>query len=68
MNKLFHLYFDRFIVLYLDDIIIYCNTLEKHLEHFRQVFYIPCENKLTSSLKSSSLLNKIDVHSVQDQK
>lgn len=46
MNKLFHLYLDWFVVVYLDDIVIYSNTLEEHLEHFRQDFQVLHNNEL----------------------
>ena len=30
MNKIFHPYLDKFVMVYLDDIVIYNNTLKKH--------------------------------------
>lgn len=33
MNKLFNPYLDHFVVIYLDDIMVYSNTLEDYVEH-----------------------------------
>lgn len=30
MNKLFHPYLDQFVVVYLDDIVVYSKTMEEH--------------------------------------
>ncbi|RVW50369.1 RNA-directed DNA polymerase-like [Vitis vinifera] len=46
MNKIFHPYLDKFVVVYLDDIVIYSNTLKEHEEHLRKVFKILRQNKL----------------------
>ena len=40
MNKIFHPYLDKFVVVYLNDIVIYSNTLKKHVEHLRKIFKI----------------------------
>lgn len=38
MNQVFHDYLDKFIVVYLDDIVVYSSTLEDHEEHLKMVF------------------------------
>src|SRR5213083_2747646 len=37
INDVIHEYLDKFAVAYLDDILIYSNTLEEHIEHVRLV-------------------------------
>lgn len=46
MNKLFHPFLDQFVVIYLDDIVIYSSSIEEHLDHLRKVFQILRENNL----------------------
>lgn len=46
MNKIFYPYLNRFIVIYLDDIVIYSKILEKHVNHLLIVFKVLKENEL----------------------
>ena len=46
MNKIFHPFLDKFVVVYLDDIIIYSNSLEEHVDHLREVFQLLRQNEL----------------------
>ena len=46
MNKIFHPFLDKFVVVYLDDIVIYSNTLEEHVDHLRKVFRLLRQNEL----------------------
>ncbi|GMQ12089.1 hypothetical protein CsSME_00054546 [Camellia sinensis var. sinensis] len=46
MNKIFHPYLDRFVVVYLDDIVIYSTTLEEHVGHLQTIFKTLRENEL----------------------
>ena len=46
MNKVLHKFLDRFVVVYLDDIVVYSNTLEEHIEHLGEVFEVLREHQL----------------------
>jgi hypothetical protein len=46
MNDIFWEWFDDFMVVYIDDILVYNNSMEKHVEQFRKVFQRLKENKL----------------------
>ncbi|GKV49230.1 hypothetical protein SLEP1_g55993 [Rubroshorea leprosula] len=46
MNKVVHPFLDKFVVVYLDDIVVYSETLEEHVQHLRQVFQVLRENEL----------------------
>ncbi|KAI5335728.1 hypothetical protein L3X38_025862 [Prunus dulcis] len=40
MHKVFHPFLDKFVVVYIDDIVVYCNSLKEHLEHLQKVFQV----------------------------
>ena len=46
MNCIFHLFLDRSIVLFVDDILIYLPTVESHEEHLRIVLQLLREHRL----------------------
>jgi len=46
MNKLFYPFLDQFVVIYLDDIVVYSNSLEEHVEHLCKVFKVLRDNDL----------------------
>ena len=58
MNKIFHPYLDKFMVVYLDDIVIYSNTLKEHVEHLRKVFKILRQNELYVKKEKCSFSKK----------
>jgi hypothetical protein len=51
MNDIFREWLDDFVVIYIDDILIYSGSLEKHEEHLRKVFQRLRENKLYAKLE-----------------
>ena len=46
MNQVFHEYLDKFVVVYLDDIVVYSSTMEEHKDHVQRTFQKLKENKL----------------------
>ncbi len=38
MNDIFKKWFDDFVVVYIDNILVYSNFMDKHVEHLRKVF------------------------------
>ncbi|TYK25834.1 uncharacterized protein E5676_scaffold436G00420 [Cucumis melo var. makuwa] len=46
MNQVFHEYLDKFVVVYLDDIMVYSTTMEEHRDHLQKVFQKLKENQL----------------------
>src|ERR1044072_7076582 len=50
MNRIFHLYLDKFVVVFIDDILIYSKNEEEHAEHLRVVLELLKEKKLYAKL------------------
>ena len=46
MNEILHPYLDQYLVVYLDDIVVYSSTLQEHVEHLKKVFKVLRENQL----------------------
>src|SRR6266508_6967636 len=51
MNYILHDYLNDFVVVYLDDILVYSDTFEEHLAHLRKVFDKLQETNLVIKLK-----------------
>ena len=51
MNRVFHEYLDRFVIMFIYDILIYFKSQEEHEEHLRIVLQILRENKLFAKLR-----------------
>ena len=58
MNNVFHDCIDNFIVIYLDDLLIFSSTMEEHLEHLETVLSRLKENELYASTKKCSFLQE----------
>ena len=54
MNKLFQPFLDQFVVMYLNDIVVYSRTMEEHVQHLRQVFQVLRDNELYIKLEKCS--------------
>jgi len=50
MNKIFHAYLDRFVVVFIDDILIYYKDEEEHAEHLKIVLQVLKEKKMYAKL------------------
>ncbi|KAK8554261.1 hypothetical protein V6N12_031227 [Hibiscus sabdariffa] len=57
MNRVFHEYLDQFIVLFIDDIIVYSRTEEEHDPHFLIVLQALKENQLDDPQKIEAIVN-----------
>jgi hypothetical protein len=51
MNDVLHPYLDSFVIVYLDDILVYKTTWEEHISHLIQVFETLKNHKLLENLK-----------------
>ena len=51
MNRVFHTYLDKFVVVFIDDILVYSKTKEDHMKHLRTVLKTLANHKLYAKLK-----------------
>jgi len=51
MNRVFHPYLDKFVVVFIDDILIYFKSREEHADHLRTVLNPLAEHKLYVKFK-----------------
>jgi hypothetical protein len=54
MNRVFREYLDKFVQVFIDDILIYSRMMEEHDEHLRTVLQCLRENKLYGKLSKCS--------------
>ena len=55
MNRIFRLFLDKFVVVFIDDILIYSRTQEEHAEHLRLVLGVLREKQLYAKLSKCEL-------------
>ncbi len=58
MNDLLRPYLDKFVIVYLDDILIYSKNEEEHEQHVRQVLGVLRKNKLYAKLSKCEFFQK----------
>ena len=58
MNEVLKRFFGKFMIVYLDDILIFSKTKEEYLEHIRQVLQRLKEEKLLINLKKCSFMQE----------
>ena len=56
MNEMLKEYIGKFVIVYLDDILIFSRTREEHLQHVRKVLEKLQQNKLLINLKKCTFL------------
>ena len=51
MNRVFHQYLDKFVIVFIDDILIYSKSKEQHEEHLRIALEVLRKEKLYAKFK-----------------
>jgi len=51
MNRVFHTFLDKFVVVFIDDILVYSKSKEDHTEHLRTVLKTLADHRLCAKLK-----------------
>lgn len=46
MNNIFHQYLDKFVLIFIDDILIYSQNIEEHKKHLKLVLQTLMEHQL----------------------
>lgn len=56
MNRICHPYLDQFVVMFIDDILVYSKTNEEHAEHLRVMIHTLQDKKLYAKLSKCEFL------------
>ena len=60
MNRVFRPYVDQFVIVFIDDILVYLESMEEHVYHLRTVLQTLRENQLYA--KFSSVISELKVY------
>ena len=60
MNGVFREYLDKFVIVFLDEILVYSKSEEEHEKHMRMVLQVLREHQLYAKLRKCSFLSKED--------
>ena len=58
MNGVFNKYLDKFVIVFLDDILVYSKSEEDHEKHLRMLLQVIRENQLCAKLSKCSFYQK----------
>ena len=58
MNVVFHPFIDSFVIVYLDDILVYSATLKEHISHLKQVLETLKKHQLLENLKKCEFIQQ----------
>ena len=60
MNRVFHEYLDQFVIVFIDDMLVYSKRQEEHEEYLRTVLQVLKDKKLYAKLKKCEFsLNQV---------
>jgi len=54
MNNVLHLYLDKFVIVFVDDILVYSKNEEEHAKHLEKILRLLREHKLYAKLSKGS--------------
>src|SRR5437763_14614944 len=58
MNNVFHQYLDKFVIIYLDDVLIYSRTKAEHLQYLELVLKILRQHKLYAKMAKCNIMKE----------
>ena len=58
MNNVFHQYLDKFVIIYLDDVLIYSRTKAEHLQHLELVLKVLRQHKLYAKMAKCDIMKE----------